>query len=886
MHKIIPFLISFIILFSSCDVFNKSSKEKDSETTAQIHSDKEEGVASSDKDEIIVRPAYQPSVTILTDLVHTALWVSFDWEKQQLKGKARITASPYFYETDSIILDAKAMEIHKVTLDGKDLNYVYNDRAFLRIGLDKTYTRDQEYTIEIEYTAKPEEKVLGGSSAISSDKGLYFINPLGEDSSKMPQIWTQGETEASSVWFPTIDRPNQKMTQEIYMTVDDKYATLSNGRLVTSVKNDDGTRTDHWKQEIPHVPYLAAMAVGEYSVLKDYYERPDGTQMPVYYYVEPEWEKHARAIFGETPKMIKFFSELLGVEYPWEKYHSVIVRDYVSGAMENTGAVIFGDQVYKTTRELIDMNDHSIIAHELAHHWFGNIVTCESWSNLPLNESFANYSQYLWDEFYYGIDQADYYAEKEAMGYFQQSEQMGHHDMIWFDYEEKEDMFDAHSYNKGGRILHMLRNHVGDDAFFESLKLYLTRHQYEPVEIHHLRLSFEDVTGEDLNWFFDQWFFGKRHPELKVEISAQTESNIDIVIDQKQDLEKAPLYKLPLKIAVYSGGKKETFDILVDKSSNVFSLPLNGELDNIIVDEQRMLLGSISFKKPKEFYHHQFYNAPRYKDREEGLVFGSRLKGELGEELIFDALADDFWYIRQLAVEKMTRVKRKNPSRVFEALKNSVETDDNPRVRAAAIHFLSNEFFQGEFENDTRSVITHAIEKDSSYNVLSKALGGLTKGSNKDLEEAMRIAESNKNEHSSILRGRVAQIFADYGDASKLDYFTTSIDSGYVRGYELIGVVGNFTKLLKAQDASIQSKYLPYYNNWSLGGSPYINAVLPMNIMGLKRSAEEKAADFKAKIDAYEADGKVQQADAMRVEMDKWYDLAEEVTEILRQLMN
>jgi len=232
--------------------------------------------------------------------------------------------------------------------------------------------------------------------------------------------------------------------------------------------------------------------------------------------------------------------------------------------------------------------------------------TCESWSNLPLNESFANYSQYLWDEFYYGIDQADYYAEKEAMGYFQQSEQMGHHDMIWFDYEEKEDMFDAHSYNKGGRILHMLRNHVGDDAFFESLKLYLTRHQYEPVEIHHLRLSFEDVTGEDLNWFFDQWFFGKRHPELKVEISVQTESNIDIVIDQKQDLEKAPLYKLPLKIAVYSGGKKETFDILVDKSSNLFSFPLNGELENIIVDEQRMLLGSISFKKPKEFYHHQF----------------------------------------------------------------------------------------------------------------------------------------------------------------------------------------------------------------------------------------------------------------------------------------
>lgn len=886
MYKAIIFVFVLVFLVASCDIFKKSSEDTSSAAPQEETQEGSEVEIPIEKAEnkIIERAHYNPSATIQTDIIHTTLWVSFDWQKQQLNGKAEITASPYFYPTDSLILDAKAMEIHDVSINGEKLTFVYNDKKFLRIGLDKEYNKGEKYKVTVNYTAKPEEKEAGGSSAITSDKGLYFINPKGEDPNQMPQIWTQGETEASSVWFPTIDRPNQKMTQEIYMTVGDKYATLSNGRLVESVKNNDGTRTDHWKQEIPHVPYLAAMAVGEFSVVKDQYVRPDGTKMPVYYYVEPEWEEHAMAIFGETPEMIKHFSELFGVEYPWEKYHSIIVREYVSGAMENTGAVIFGDQVYKTKRELIDMNDHSIIAHELAHHWFGNIVTCESWANLPLNESFANYAQYLWDEHYYGIDQADYYAEKEAMGYYQQSEQMGHHDMIWFDYDEKEDMFDAHSYNKGGRILHMLRNYVGDDAFFASLKLYLTRHEFEPVEIHQLRLAFEDVTGEDLNWFFNQWFFETRHPELSVDMTVDS-AMVELKIEQVQDLDKAPLYKLPLKVAVYSGGEKVIHDIVVDKNINTFSFPLNGALENIILDDQRMLLGSISFKKPKEFYHHQFYNAKRLKDREEGLVFGSRLKEGLGDQLIFDALEDEFWYIRQLAVEKMTRVKRKQPEKVFAALKSIVETDINPRVRATAVYFLANEMFQGEYESSTRSVINHAIEKDSSYNVLSKAMSGLTKGTEKDIQKAMEIAEQNKGERSSILRGRVAQVFADYGDASKLDFFTNSIDSGYVRGYELIGVLGHFTKLLEGQNVKTQTNYLPYFEKWHLGGNPYINAVMPMNIMRLKRTAEEKGSDLKAKVAAFEKDGDTQKAEETRIEMDAWYDFAEDVNKILRLIM-
>lgn len=875
-------IILFVFTLFACGTGKKNKQSgKVVETTEKAAIQDEKEIEVKDEEpEIIERPHYNPSATILTDIVHTTLHVSFDWSKSQLNGVAKITASPYFYSTDSLILDAKSMDIHSVKLVNKELDFIYNDDMFLRIGLDKEYTRDENYTIVIDYTAKPEEKKKGGSRAISSDKGLYFINPVGEDPNKMPQIWTQGETEASSVWFPTIDRPNQKMTQEIFITVEDKYVTLSNGRFVGSTKNDDGSRTDHWKQELPHAPYLAAMAVGEFKVVKDSYTRPDGTEMPVHYYVEPEWEEHAQAIFGVTPKMIKFFSELLDVEYPWDKYHQVVVRDYVSGAMENTGAVIFGDFVYKTKRELIDGNDQSIIAHELSHHWFGDLVTCESWANLPLNESFANYSQYLWDEFYYGEDQADYMAEREARGYFQSSQQLGHHDMIWYDYEEKEDMFDAHSYNKGGRILHMLRTYLGDEAFFSSLNLYLNTHEFKPVEIHHLRLAFEEISGEDLNWFFDQWFFGKRHPVLDVDMDLDTAKQVQLTIKQVQDLEKAPLYKLPMKIAIFDERGKTTHDVVIDKNIQNFSFDVNGELKNIIVDEDRVLLGTINFSKPKTFYLHQFYNAPKYKDREEGVTYGSRLNNEQSRQLIEDALSDDFWYIRQLAIGKLDQIGNDNPEKAIKHLEDLISNDSNSRVRAAALKSLASDYFDGKYQARVRNQLETSFNNDSSYLVVSRALDGFTKGTDQDVKKAMQLTEKVKDEPSSMIKAQIAKIYAFYGGEEHLDYFKDILGSGKVGGYEAIGVLGNFTKLLKGLPKDIQMKNLAFYEELKGLNSPYINAVLPMNVMMLKRDAESDLNRLNAELESAKSEDTKDEED-IKKDIAETEQLLEGINELL-----
>ena len=329
----------------------------------------------------------------------------------------------------------------------------------------------------------------------------------------------------------------------MYLTVEDRFNTLSNGVLISSKKNNDGTRTDYWKMDLPHAPYLFMVAIGEYAVVKDSWNGK-----VVDYYVEPKFEEYARDIFPHTPEMLQFFSDKLGVTYPWPKYSQVVVRDYVSGAMENTSAVIFGEFMQGTDRELVDnRQNENIVAHEMFHHWFGDLVTCESWANLTLNEGFANYSEYLWLEHKHGKDEADFHRMQELSGYMQ-SAARDIHPLVDFGYENKEDMFDAHSYNKGGLVLHMLRNYVGDDAFFASLQKYLKDHSFSDVEGHELRLAFEDVTGEDLNWFFNQWFFSQGQPELNVDYDYDEDSKqVIVTVEQVQDpKEMPPIFELPV----------------------------------------------------------------------------------------------------------------------------------------------------------------------------------------------------------------------------------------------------------------------------------------------------------------------------------------------------
>ncbi len=857
-------IIVTLFTFVGCGTSHKGSNNSD----VVVETTQTEEVPFEQPEIIQERPVYREAETILTDLIHTKLEVDFIWEESKMNGVATITAKPHFYSTDSLILDAKGMIIHEVKRNNEVLNYTYKD-DYLRIHLGKKFTKKENYTVSIRYQARPEEVDAQGSAAISSAKGLYFINPTGEDKNKMPQIWTQGETEASSVWFPTIDSPNAKTSQEIFITVDDKYTTLSNGKLMSSKKIDGGKRVDHWKQELQHAPYLFMMGIGEFKVVEDSYTRPDGTKMAVNYYVEPEWEEFAKDIFGETPEMIRFFSEQLGVEYPWDKYHQIVVRDYVSGAMENTGAVIFGDFVYKNKRELLDGTDQSTIAHELFHHWFGDLVTAESWSNLTLNESFANYSQYLWDEHRYGLDEADYQAEGEADGYYQSAQAQGHHNLVWFDYDDKEQMFDGHSYNKGGRILHMLRNYIGDEAFFEAISRYLKQNEFKAAEFHHLRLAFEETTGEDLNWFFNQWYLDNGHPVLTFGHAVSEDGkSVTVTVEQKQDLEEYPIFKLHTQMAIFDDNGKHIHKVVIDKVKQEFSFPLSGSLKGIHFDDQQMLLAKIKDDKTAEELLFQFYNGERFATRRDGFLGGIKHKGDAGQQLILDALKDPFWNIRLLAVGKVNRLQDANLEKGLAVVKGMIKNDPNSSVRSTALSVLAKELSEDELV----TIYVDRIQKDSSYTVVSSALKNYGKI---NPTEAMALAKPLENEKSSKMLGGIGQLYAGYGEAEKLDFFMNAFNGSTVQGFDRLGLLNSFTVFLTRQDPSVIDNAHGVYQKLNEEGGLYMQMFLPQNVKYLVEQFQASINTLNKEIATHETEGNVVLADQARKKIKAYEALIE-----------
>ena len=630
---------------------------------------------------------YRQTHTKTTELKHTKLKVNFDYQKEQMGGEEWLTASPYFYSTDSLVLNAKGMLIHEVALDKNGskspLKYEYKD-DLLKINLDKTYNRNQDYTVYIKYTARPNEVSQKGSAAISNAKGLYFINAQGKDADKPTQIWTQGETESSSAWFPTIDKSNQKTTQEIYMTVPDKYVTLSNGIMKSSAKESGGLRTDHWVMDKKHAPYLFFMGVGEYAVVKDKWRN-----IEVDYYVEKEYEPFAKQIFGNTPEMIEFFSKRLNYDYPWSKYAQITGRDFVSGAMENTTATLHQESAQQKPGDLIDENRwEDTIAHELFHHWFGDLVTAESWSNLTVNESFANYSQYLWNEHKYGKDIADYGLMKEIKGYMMDPSNISK-DLVRFNYHSREDMFDGVSYNKGGAILHMLRNYVGDDAFFAGLTDYLKTNEFGTGEAHQLRLSLEKVSGKDLNWFFNQWYFGNGNPKISYTTSFEpVKKEVTITLSQNQIGQN---FQFPLAIDIFENGKPTRKNVWVSaKEKNDFTFQVSKNPDLVNLNSDGVLLAEITDTKTPEQFLIQYQNSTQFLSRYKAVenAIENLTKNPAALKTVVAALKDSNFRIRGKALVGLDLSKPDQAKAALAEVEKMASSDPKTLVQGAAISAL------------------------------------------------------------------------------------------------------------------------------------------------------------------------------------------------------
>lgn len=732
------------------------------------------------------RPDYRPTANRLIDITHIALDVTPDWKKRYLYGTATITAHPYFYPTAAIELDARGMDIKRIDFHdqssaqetvtgGTEVTWKYQNDV-IQIALPRTYQRTETFELVIQYVAKPNELKAGGSAAISSDKGLYFIDPDDTDPTIPRQMWTQGETQASSAWFPCIDRPNEKMTTEITMHVEQNLVTLSNGLLVSSATDADGLKADHWKMDQPHSTYLVMMAAGDFKVVKDTWRGKE-----VSYYVEPQFEKYGRSVFGKTPEMLEFFSNVLGVEYPWAKYSQICAREYVSGAMENTTATLHSDFLQMDDRELIDGSYEEYISHELFHQWFGDYVTAESWSNLPLNESFATYGEYLWIEHEYGRDRADEHSFESRQGYFYEAG-VPHSDpenpgkmepLIRFNYDSQEDMFDSHSYNKGGQVLHMLRQLVGDEAFFASLKLYLETNKYQAAEIHNLRLAFEQVTGQDLNWFFNQWFLSPGHPELELNYSwDETKKKEMVIVKQFQDFSRGiPVFRLPMNVDVYVNGKAKREQIVIDSKADTFYFDCSSKPDLVNVDPGRATLAwRIDHHTDAEWAYQYSHCTPFY-DRAQAFSFFAReeKKSSFAKQTIAQSIHDKNYNLRVWSVYSSGMML----DSLAPQLKELAMKDSSSLVRSAALYMLS-------VGNDSAMALDVArkMVNDSSYAVFETALSTITKYSR---AEGMKMCAQYESASHRAVKLAVAGVYAEYGTDEQQPWFEKTMFTLYGR---------------------------------------------------------------------------------------------------------
>lgn len=748
----------------------------------------------------------QVSNAIVFDLIHTNLLITPDFSKQSLQGQAKLYVKPHFYPQSHIEVDAKELQIKEIAVNGKKKEFRVDSNKLI-IDFGQTYTNKDTVEIQVIYSTSTQNT----KKLPMDQRGFYFVNATKEIPTLTTQLWTQGETSSNSCWFPTLDSPNQKHTQEITLEVDEQFTTLSNGLLKSAIKLKNGKRRDTWVQSQPHAVYLTMIAVGEFEKVTDSPLR--GTEIS--YYVEPKFAPYAKQIFGRTREMMTFFERLTGITYPWPKYAQLVARDFVTGAMENTSATIHGDFILKTPNQLVDNTDEGIIAHELFHHWFGNLVTCESWSHLPLNESFADYSEYLWYEYKYGKEAAEWIALNALDQYLQEAKEK-QVPLIRFQYENENDMFDAHSYAKGGRILHLLRNEIGDEAFFMSMQIYLNRHAYQSTEIEDFRRVVEEVTGQDMRLFFNQWFFGKGHVQL-VAKHEKIDNQLVVTLHQEMDSLNPVVFRIPVSIAWEENGIWKKTKITMQDSVHIVKIPVITNPKSVLIDPDHILVGTVNHEKKKEEIQFDVIHAPSFRTRLKALqalsfdespedyAVKSPLEDSVTRQLVMKATRDSFWKVRHQAVQLLFDYDGSEFLEVEKALQFVIKNDSNAYVRADAILAVKN------FLNAQNDILFRQALKDTSMLVRGAALEAILINKPMDADSVIApfLLQSDVNTFAAIVNYWISQ-----GDTKHLTWISDQMNQ--FSSTELYPVMGLYSAYLVSVSESEQKSVIPQIKHWLL----------------------------------------------------------------------
>ncbi|MFQ6678530.1 MAG: M1 family aminopeptidase [Fidelibacterota bacterium] len=650
-----------------------------------------------------------------------------------INGSVSHTFSPFSSSTKRVSFDAENITIHRVALGNKLLTFTQNEEN-LWINLDKNYGWNDTLTISINFTSNP-------------TIGFYFIRPDSSYPDKNLQAWTQGEDTDNHYWIPLYDYPNDKMTWDCKIKVDKPLTAISNGELVSVTESED-QRIFHWRENIPNVSYLLSIAVGNYKKVED-----EWNGIPVNYWI---YKQHSREdalrSFGKTPDMIEFFSEVTGVPYPFEKYDQTIIEDFMWGGMENVTNTHQTDRtMHKENVRPIHTSD-GLVAHELAHMWFGDYLTTRNWPNIWLNEGFATYLELLWTEHESGSELAEY-ERLQNLGATIRADKAYRRPTLQPYFYNSIELFDANIYAKGSVILNMIRRYLGDDAFFRSIKYYTQKNAANNVETTDLKKAIEITTGKNLDWFFKQWVYKPGVPDLTASYRYNRSSKmVSLTLKQTQDIKTTSLFKLPMTIVI-DDGRIHRYEIFFDKEEDTFTFPAEMKPRMVIVDEGFQIPKNLTFKKKTNELLYQLQNAPAPNDR----IWAARELKEtrstikIQRTLISMLTEEPKWYVRREAVRTYQKLK---PRKGETDLMMHYESQDE-RVQRSIIEALK------EYDtNEVSAFLIDVIENEENDYIVSTALSTLIKI---DLEKAKEKFDwaMEKESHNETIRSTALNILSE-----------------------------------------------------------------------------------------------------------------------------
>lgn len=517
------------------------------------------------------------------DVQHLQLDVTPDFKARTVRGTATLLFHPIAKPLSELELGAVDLTIEKVTAAGAELaSHVVTDEKLV-LHFKNPVPPDVQASVTITYRAHPE-------------RGLYFRTPEMGYKPGDTQLWTQGEAELHRFWFPCYDYPNERFTSEVICHVPEGMSVVSNGVLVSQTKAAAGLSTWHWRQDKPHVNYLIALAAGYFHRLED-----QAGDLPLTLYVPPSEKEQAAGAFRDTKKIIEFYEEELGVPFPWDKYAQVFCLDFVAGGMENTSCTFnTAGMLFRDETEQI-RTLHRLDAHETAHQWFGDLVTCRDWSHLWLNEGFASYYTALYEEKRHGREAMLYSMWREAQWVL---ERIDTRPTVWRDYKDPMEQFDNRVYPKGAWILHMIRARLGPDLYRKAVRTYLERHRNDVATTEDLMEVLEDVSGLSFDQFADQWLYHGGVPELNVSYAWDAGSRqAKLTVRQTQKVTNEVLlfrFELPVRFHVKGVAKPVDLSVTVSKVEEDFYFPLAAAPDLVRVDPEYTVLAKLDFNPPPD----------------------------------------------------------------------------------------------------------------------------------------------------------------------------------------------------------------------------------------------------------------------------------------------